>query len=480
MVEKKLTSPPSFNFNNNTLMSKMNDKKKKHFENTIIKSFGTNKAFFAKNKKSNFDENDRSQITELWFENNYSDNKCMIALSNFSTKNDRITVIKICNNKITTIETGILNQVLDGLKENKSLLKLVYDEFRFVDLRDRKDRYLKRNGKSAGKARNAKRKDLEAAKQAQPVSNQHIHTTDNKKSRMTFNTCIFFVYFAFVSHRSTHTISRFFTFHNLLGISYLRKNGKGEVSHRPVQTPSGQNIGFYEDDLYFDFNSFDGAKETQTFDASKEEQRKKALAKTIFASLKDRLPISDDSLTLCFKYCLQFDRCLLNEFIPVLEETSAECSNSTTTTSPRNVAWFKQFVLKSNVLILSSYDKNCDGFDEYSNTNNDINNDGNIVENKMKMTKFINKMNYILYIPQSNERKDYTYSHLIRLGTYRFDKQKNDEVANNYQSAVRMQQIEMFVESTNYLTVSYFEEFEKTDDNDDAGSVDDSKSFIIN
>ena len=51
---------------------------------------------------------------------------------------------------------------------------------------------------------------------------------------------------------------------------------------------------------------------------------------------------------------------------------SKECLNSTTTTSPRNVACFKQFLFKSKVWMLSSHDEK---YDE-ANGDRDANSDG--------------------------------------------------------------------------------------------------------
>ena len=163
------------NMNNNNMMKKMSDKEKDNMENLICDALIKNEDL-SQVQMCNADINDKflikilnkltnntstHNITELWLESNPISDKGIKDLAKFIENDNKIQIIKLYNNK-KTISTQILNELLDSLSKNTTIIKFVEDSFRFQHQKDRKEKYLRRNQEIARKKRNQERKRLKA------------------------------------------------------------------------------------------------------------------------------------------------------------------------------------------------------------------------------------------------------------------------------------------------------------------------------
>ena len=89
------------------------------------------------------------------------------------------------------------------------------------------------------------------------------------------------------------------------------------------------------------------------------------LVHVVLEQLKDKLVICQNLLVLCFEYCVKFNEKLKQEFIKSLEFKSEM--------KQRNYAWFKQFLLMSNLWLTKV---------NVSSNSGSSNNSNNIMESK--------------------------------------------------------------------------------------------------
>ena len=129
------------------------------------------------------------------------------------------------------------------------------------------------------------------------------------------------------------------------------------------------------------------------------------LVECMLELLKDRVPISDDMLNLCYHYCKmrdikinnKFDNDfpLMRRFVNLLHNTVETAFDYKSETKPRDHAWFKNFLLNSNIFFHSmpsnyanSYETKIDEIKEDEANDVDINADDVDV-----LTVAANKMN---------------------------------------------------------------------------------------
>ena len=138
------------NMNNNAMMKKMSEKEKENMENLICDSLikneeltqvqmcnaDINDAFLAKILNKLASNRDRHNIRELWLESNPISDKGMKDLAKFIINDNKIEIIKLYNNK-KTISTAVLNELLDALSKNTTIVKFVF-EFIFQDQKDKR------------------------------------------------------------------------------------------------------------------------------------------------------------------------------------------------------------------------------------------------------------------------------------------------------------------------------------------------------
>mmetsp|Transcript_50681 Transcript_50681/g.84280 ORF Transcript_50681/g.84280 Transcript_50681/m.84280 type:complete len:424 (+) Transcript_50681:43-1314(+) len=163
------------NMNNNVMMKKMSEKEKENMENLICDSMVRNKElkqvqmcnadigndFLMKILEKLTDNREQHNVTELWLESNPIGDKGMSALAQFIASDDKITIIKLYSNK-KTISTPVLNELIDAMEKNETILKFVFDGFRFQHQKDKKEKYLRRNAEIARKKRNEEKKRAQA------------------------------------------------------------------------------------------------------------------------------------------------------------------------------------------------------------------------------------------------------------------------------------------------------------------------------
>merc|ERR1712130_616760 len=121
-----------------------------------------NDAFLTKILKTLTENQERHGIKELWLESNPIGDDGMKELAQFITDDHRVTVIKLYNNK-KTISTAVLNELLEALSVNMTILKFVFDGFRFQHQKDKHEKYMRRNQEIVRKLRNEERKRLRMA-----------------------------------------------------------------------------------------------------------------------------------------------------------------------------------------------------------------------------------------------------------------------------------------------------------------------------
>jgi len=163
------------NMNNNVMMKKMSEKEKENMENLICDSLIKNSEL-KQVQMCNADINDdflikildklaaneqQHSINELWLESNPIGDKGMSALAKFIANDAKVSIIKLYSNK-KTISTPILNELIEALEKNTTIVKFVFDGFRFQHQKDKKEKWLRRNAEIARKKRNEERKKLQA------------------------------------------------------------------------------------------------------------------------------------------------------------------------------------------------------------------------------------------------------------------------------------------------------------------------------
>ena len=164
------------NMNNNPMMRTMSAAEKENMEDLLCHSLvntpdlyqvqmcnaDVNDAFLTKILKTLTENQERHGIKELWLESNPIGDDGMKELAQFITDDHRVTVIKLYNNK-KTISTAVLNELLEALSVNMTILKFVFDGFRFQHQKDKHEKYMRRNQEIVRKLRNEERKRLRMA-----------------------------------------------------------------------------------------------------------------------------------------------------------------------------------------------------------------------------------------------------------------------------------------------------------------------------
>merc|ERR1712113_757114 len=132
------------------MMKKMSESEKNSMENIICDSLVKNTDLkqvqmcnadindkFLKKILDKLSQNkDTHNIKELWLESNPIGDEGMKYLAEFLANDNKIEIIKLYNNK-KTISTQMLNELLDGLKQNETIVKFVFDGFRFQHQKDK-------------------------------------------------------------------------------------------------------------------------------------------------------------------------------------------------------------------------------------------------------------------------------------------------------------------------------------------------------
>merc|ERR1712129_524296 len=161
------------NMNNNAMMNKMTENEKENMQNIVCDALikteelkqvqmcnaGLDDTFLTKILDKLSKNKSEHNVTELWLESNPIGDEGMQALAEFMRNDDKICVVKLYNNK-KTISTKVLEELLDALKENKTIVKFVFDGFRFIEQKDKLSKCLRDNQDIARKKRNAERKRL--------------------------------------------------------------------------------------------------------------------------------------------------------------------------------------------------------------------------------------------------------------------------------------------------------------------------------
>ncbi|ETO26038.1 hypothetical protein RFI_11099 [Reticulomyxa filosa] len=144
------------NMNNSAIMNKMSQTEKENMETLICNGIVNNKDLkVVQMCNANVDDlffikildtlaQNQTSVTEVWFENNSIGDTGMQRLATFIRNDKQITVMKFYSNK-KTISTPVLEELCNAIMANETLIKFVFDGFRFQQHKDTLEKALKRN-----------------------------------------------------------------------------------------------------------------------------------------------------------------------------------------------------------------------------------------------------------------------------------------------------------------------------------------------